>query len=41
MRLSRHVKRRVTYDPRTGRIVIMLPDSSNGTTTTGNTKPFT
>ena len=28
IRLSRHVKGRVTYDPRTGRIVIMLPDTT-------------
>ena len=28
IRLSRHVKGRVTYDPRTGRIVIILPDTT-------------
>ena len=28
IRLSRHVKGRATYDPRTGRIVIILPDTT-------------
>ena len=28
IRLSRHVKGRITYDPRTGRIVIVLPDTT-------------
>ena len=28
IRLSRHVKGRVTYDPHTGRIVIILPDTT-------------